>query len=257
MVRKLALASLFFFNASSEGSQRLSSTSSTSAASFSSAVSWQWPSCTQARTRSFRGDTSPEIVSMRHDTSSSKREEQEEGPYNYNNNYKTSMNPAYVHDDYSAADADCYSAATQSLTLSNEDEAIIHGLRSSTTRRILFEPESTSSIMKKTKKKAAAFDGATALSIESADPYGDFRRSMEEMVLSHGADDWVWLEKMLGWYLRANGEKTHGLIVGAFVDLLVALASSSGPSPAVCSSSFKLKQSRRHLQLSVRTGEHH
>lgn len=266
MVRKLALASLFFFNASSEGSQRLSSTSSTSAASFSSAVSWQWPSCTQARTRSFRGDTSPEIVSMRHDTSSSKREEQEEGPYPYkynNNNYKTSMNPAYVHDDYSAADADCYSsiglsAATQSLTLSNEDEAIIHGLRSSTTRRILFEPESTSSIVKKTKKAAAAaFDGATALSIESADPYGDFRRSMEEMVLSHGADDWVWLEKMLGWYLRANGEKTHGLIVGAFVDLLVALASSSGPSPAVCSSSFKLKQSRRHLQLSVRTGEHH
>ncbi|PWZ45049.1 Transcription repressor OFP13 [Zea mays] len=215
MVRKLALASLFF-NAS-EGSQCLSSS-----ASFSTAASWQWPSCTQARTRSFRG----EIVSMRHVDTSSKREEQE--------GYKTSMNPAYVvHDCYSS------SSAAPAEPAADEDEAIIHGLRSSTTRRLLFEPESTSSIVKKTKKEAA-FSGATALAIESADPYGDFRRSMEEMVLSHGAgDDWAWLEEMLGWYLRANGKRTHGLIVGAFVDLLVALASSSAPSPAVCSSSLK------------------
>ncbi|CAD6261666.1 unnamed protein product [Miscanthus lutarioriparius] len=267
MVRKLALASLFF-NAS-EGSQQCLSSSasmSMSADSFSTAASWQWPSCTQARTRSFRGDNSPEIVSMRHGTSS-KREELEEG---YKYSYKTSMNPAYVHDYSSAGGADCYSSsglsdssATQSLYLStaaaepaavaaDEDEAIIHGLRSSTTRRLLFEPESTSSIVK-TKKAAATFDGATALAIESADPYGDFRRSMEEMVLSHGADDWGWLEEMLGWYLRANGKKTHGLIVGAFVDLLVALASSaSAPSPA-CSSG--LKQSR-HLQA-AKIGEHH
>jgi hypothetical protein len=26
-----------------------------------------------------------------------------------------------------------------------------------------------------------------------------------------------------GWYLSANGKKTHGLIVGAFVDMLVAI----------------------------------
>jgi hypothetical protein len=59
------------------------------------------------------------------------------------------------------------------ILATDEDEAIIHGLHSSTTRRLLFEPESTSSIVK-TKK---------------ANPYGDFRRSMEEMVLSHGAGD--------------------------------------------------------------------
>lgn len=270
MVRKLALASLFF-NAS-EGSQCLSSSASMSAASFSTAASWQWPSCTQARTRSFRGDNRPEIVSMRHDDTSSKREEQQEGGYQCS--YKTSMNPAYVHDYSSAGAADCYSSsglsdssATQSLYLStapaepavavavDEDEAIIHGLRSSTTRRLLFEPESTSSIVKTKKASAAAFDGATALAIESADPYGDFRRSMEEMVLSHGADDWGWLEEMLGWYLRANGKNTHGLIVGAFVDLLVALASSaSAPSPACCSSG--LKQSR-HLQAAKIGRERH
>jgi hypothetical protein len=45
----------------------------------------------------------------------------------------------------------------------------------------------------------------------------------------------------------------HGLIVGAFIDLLVALASSAcAPSPA-CSSG--LKQSR-HLQA-AKIGQHH
>ncbi|RCV14817.1 hypothetical protein SETIT_3G008900v2 [Setaria italica] len=246
MVKKLALTSLFFNT--SETSRCLSSSTSMSAASFSTAASWQWPSCTQARTLSFRRD-SPEIVSMRDD--SSKHEEE----------YKTTMNPAYAID-YPAAD-DNYSCSLISddscptlstapepepaAAVADEDEVIIHGLRSNS--RLFFEPDSTSSIVKVKKQRgaatAAAFDGATALAIESADPYGDFRRSMEEMVMSHGVNDWGWLEEMLGWYLRANGKKTHGLIVGAFVDLLVALASSA-PSPASSSSSFIRQQS--HLQ---------
>ncbi|OEL29777.1 hypothetical protein BAE44_0009203 [Dichanthelium oligosanthes] len=241
MVKKLALTSLFF-NASETG-QCLSSSTSMSAASFSTAASWQWPSCTQPRTLSFRRD-SPEIVSMRQD--SDKHEEE----------YKTSMNPAYALDYYPAADSYSCNLSDSSATLStapepepaavaDEDEIIIHGLRSNS--RLFFEPDSTSSIVKKQRgaAAAAAFEGATALAIESADPYGDFRRSMEEMVLSHGVNDWGWLEEMLSWYLRANGKKTHGHIVGAFVDLLVALASSApSPSPAF-SSSFKQQS---HLQ---------
>jgi uncharacterized protein (TIGR01568 family) len=81
----------------------------------------------------------------------------------------------------------------------------------------------------------AAFGGAIAMSMESENPYRDFRESMEAMVMSHqgGVKDWLWLEEMLGWYLRANGKSTHGLIVGAFVDLLVALSSTAGAtSPA-------------------------
>ncbi|KAM0874844.1 hypothetical protein ACQ4PT_037178 [Festuca glaucescens] len=136
-------------------------------------------------------------------------------------------NPAYC-DDHSAEHS--FLSATDSSTstaapvvASEVDEVIIRGIRASS--RLFFEPEATSSIVK---PAAAAFGGATAMAIESADPYADFRRSMEEMVLSHGAngeDDWGWLEEMLGWYLRANGKKTHGLIVAAFVDLLVALTS--------------------------------
>ena len=39
---------------------------------------------------------------------------------------------------------------------------------------------------------------------------------------------------MLGWYLQANVKKTNGLIVGAFVDLLVALTSSSSKQSGQC-----------------------
>lgn len=221
MVKKLALTSLFF--STSETNPCLSSSTSMSAASFSTAASWQWPSCTQARTLSFRRD-SPEIVPTRDDDGHSSKRDAEEYKY------KTTMNPAYA----AAADDDDSHDSSATTTLStapaaadeDEDEVIIHGLRSNS--RLFFEPDSTSSIVKvrrqQRRRAAAAFDGATALAIESADPYGDFRRSMEEMVLSHGVDDWGWLEEMLGWYLSANGKKTHSLIVGAFVDMLVALA---------------------------------
>lgn len=65
-----------------------------------------------------------------------------------------------------------------------------------------------------------------AVAVESSDPYGDFRRSMEEMVMMmlRGGDwSWEWLEELLVWYLRVNGEKNHGYIVDAFVDLLLNL----------------------------------
>lgn len=65
------------------------------------------------------------------------------------------------------------------------------------------------------------------LAMESEDPYLDFRVSMEEMVESHGLKDWECLGELLLWYLRMNEKKTHGFIVGAFVDLLVGLLSTS------------------------------
>lgn len=75
------------------------------------------------------------------------------------------------------------------------------------------------------------FEGSVAMAMDSKDPYWDFKVSMEEMVVAHGVKDWGWLEEMLAWYLRVNGQWTHGFIVRAFVDLLLGLAS---PSP--CSS---------------------
>uniref|UniRef100_A0ACD5Y9Z4 Uncharacterized protein n=1 Tax=Avena sativa TaxID=4498 RepID=A0ACD5Y9Z4_AVESA len=220
MVKKLAMASLFF-----TADVDASSPPSMSCASSRTFASWQWPSCAQARTMSFHrddaDDRSTDVSSTRWDCKT-----------------RVMTNPAYSEDGDDSASAelsflsatDSSPSSTTTAPASDLDEAIIRGIRSCS--RLFFEPEATSSIVTKQQNTIrcaeAAFGGATAMAIDSADPYGDFRRSMEEMVLSHGNDgddDWGWLEEMLGWYLRANGKKTHGLIVGAFVDLLIALTS--------------------------------
>ncbi|URD83079.1 atofp18 ofp18 [Musa troglodytarum] len=84
---------------------------------------------------------------------------------------------------------------------------------------------------------AVPFEGSIAMAVESDDPYRDFKQSMEEMLTAHGVVDWAWLEELLVWYLRANGKKTHELIIGAFVDLLVSLAAASSSSPPSSSDS--------------------
>ncbi|CAL9096108.1 unnamed protein product [Musa textilis] len=121
-------------------------------------------------------------------------------------------------------------------------EAVIHGLRSSD--RLFFEPGTTSSMVEEAAEAeaeadvdGAPFEGCIAMAVDSEDPYRDFKRSMEEMLLAHGVGDWARLQQMLGWYLRLNGKKTHGVIIGAFVDLLLGIASSSSSSSSSPSSS--------------------
>ncbi|KAJ3687813.1 hypothetical protein LUZ61_016977 [Rhynchospora tenuis] len=82
-------------------------------------------------------------------------------------------------------------------------------------------------VAQKNSTMIGAFRGGVAMAMESKDPYRDFRESMEQMVIAHGVKDWDWLQEMLGWYLRANGKRTHGMILGAFVDLLMNLAKSN------------------------------
>lgn len=101
---------------------------------------------------------------------------------------------------------------------------IIRGVQS---ERLFFEPGDTRSILTEERSGEFPFKESVAMTMESEDPYEDFKRSMEEMVESHGLKDWECLEELLGWYLRVNGKVNHGFIVGAFVDLLVALASST------------------------------
>ncbi|XP_051119860.1 transcription repressor OFP13 [Andrographis paniculata] len=68
------------------------------------------------------------------------------------------------------------------------------------------------------------FKESVALAVESEDPYTDFKRSMQEMVETHGlVKDWDCLEELLGWYLRMNAHANHALIVAAFLDLLLLL----------------------------------
>ena len=118
------------------------------------------------------------------------------------------------------------SFSTESEDLDNGEslEMLVRGVRS---ERLFFEPDDTSSILVKAKDAGFPFKESVVLEMESEDPYIDFRRSMEEMVETHGLKDWECLEELLGCYLKMNGKKNHGFIVGAFVDLLVGLSSTS------------------------------
>ncbi|KAE8731125.1 Transcription repressor OFP18 [Hibiscus syriacus] len=157
--------------------------------------SWQWlPSCHQPRTLSFRTHN--------------------------NNTLFSTINSAYLDSIDEIADDD--------LPL----ETVIRGLKSD---RLFFEPGKTSSIMEEATKRTEEegeddddddiggfpFKESVALSMESRDPYVDFRESMEEMVEALGLKDWEGLEQLLFWYLRANGKCNHGYIIGAFLDFLV------------------------------------
>ncbi|KAK9036917.1 hypothetical protein V6N11_021840 [Hibiscus sabdariffa] len=122
-------------------------------------------------------------------------------------------------------------------------ETVIQGLVRS--ERLFFEPGfgNTSSILEEAKPTSTAdvlpFKESVALSIESRDPFTDFRKSMAEMVEAQGLEHWEGLQELLCWYLKANGKPNHGYILAAFVDLLVQLAikNSSTGNDCVPSSS--------------------
>ncbi|CAN7120896.1 unnamed protein product [Brassica rapa subsp. narinosa] len=129
-------------------------------------------------------------------------------------------------------------------------ETVVRGVVRS--ERLFFDPGATSSIVEETNEKSIE-EISVSVAMESEDPYGDFRRSMEEMVRSHGelAKDWRSLESMLEWYLRMNERRSRDVIISAFVDLVSGLsdsvsdsgrystAVSSLPSSPLCSLSSK------------------
>ncbi|XP_010553596.1 PREDICTED: transcription repressor OFP15-like [Tarenaya hassleriana] len=126
---------------------------------------------------------------------------------------------------------------TMDTSFSSEEnesiENVIKGLKSS--KRFIFEKKGRSnSILEEANQPR---NGFVLLSLESKDPYYDFKRSMEEMVDAHKLHrNWRSLEKLLYWFLKVNSERSHGYIFAAFVDLLVGLA-FKGQNDSVSSSS--------------------
>ncbi|TKY50797.1 Transcription repressor OFP13 [Spatholobus suberectus] len=176
---------------------------------------WQFvPSCGHSKTLSFRGgddDIFKTVNSVFFDPSESVIET----PKSWFTT--TSSESASI----STESEDYYYCDGESL------EMLVRGVRS---ERLFFEPGDTSSILEKAKASGFPFKESVVLAMESEDPYEDFKRSMEEMVESHGVRDWEGLEELLTWYLRVNGKNNHGFIVGAFVDLLFSLAASGSNS---------------------------
>ncbi|KAF5470160.1 hypothetical protein F2P56_010692 [Juglans regia] len=178
---------------------------------------WQWPSCKHPRTYSFRaGD---------HDM--------------FKTVNSVFLDPIII--DGVETPESWFSNSSESASNSTESEFDFDGeslemvVRSVRSERLFYEPGDTSSILEKAKVDGGLpFKESVVLAMESEDPYLDFRRSMEEMVECHGLKDWECLEELLGWYLKMNGKKNHGFIVGAFVDLLCGLAAA----PAAGSNCF-------------------
>ncbi|KAK7811400.1 transcription repressor OFP13-like [Quercus suber] len=133
------------------------------------------------------------------------------------------------------------SSESPSFSTTSEDsgvdpvETVIRGLKSQ--ERLFFKPEETSSILEEAKESGFPYKESVVLSMDSQDPFVDFRKSMEEMVEAHGVKDWEGLEELLCWYLRVNDKSNRGYIVGAFVDLLVSLAFANSSSTCSCSHS--------------------
>uniref|UniRef100_A0A7N0UNB2 Transcription repressor n=1 Tax=Kalanchoe fedtschenkoi TaxID=63787 RepID=A0A7N0UNB2_KALFE len=126
----------------------------------------------------------------------------------------------------------CSTAFVEDLLEDGEEggetmERVIRGLKSD---RLFFEPGETNSILGEA-KKASSSNGCrsnvekavTLLSMESNNPYLDFKQSMVEMVEAHGVGSWDWLQELLGCYLKVNGKSNHRFIIRAFVELLVSL----------------------------------
>lgn len=197
---------------------------------------WQWPSCKNPKTFSFRaGDDMFKTVNSVF--------------------FDPNIDGVETPESWFTNSSECASYSTESEDFDGESlETVVRGARS---ERLFFEPGDTSSILEKAKDGTGApFKESVVLAMESEDPYIDFRRSMEEMVESLGLKDWECLEELLGWYLRVNGKKHHGFIVGAFVDLLVGLAASNScsDSASYCSavssfSSSPLSSSEDHNEI--------
>ncbi|MBA0716771.1 hypothetical protein Golax_015576 [Gossypium laxum] len=150
--------------------------------------SWPWPSCHQPKTHSFRTDETPESW--------------------FSN---SSESPSFS----TASDESRTGAGTGGV---DSVETVIQGVRLRS-ERLFYEPSEPK--LGAESETESPYKETTVLSMESMDPFVDFRDSMEAMVESHGLKDWESLEELLGWYLKANGESSHGYILGAFIDLLL------------------------------------
>ncbi|KAK8484647.1 hypothetical protein V6N13_062660 [Hibiscus sabdariffa] len=173
---------------------------------------WQWPSCKHPKTLSFRAgdDVFKTVNSMFFD------------PNDGGGGGVQTPESWFTNSSESA------SFSTESDHGGESLEVVVRGARS---ERLFFEPGGdTSSILEEVKPGGTSsfpFEESVVLAMESDDPYVDFRRSMEEMVETHGMKDWDRLEELLGWYLKVNGKNNHGFIISAFIDLLLAITSSS------------------------------
>ncbi|CAN6463759.1 unnamed protein product [Victoria cruziana] len=143
------------------------------------------------------------------------------------------------------------SAEPCSSSAASSSGSALDGLASSlSSKRFFFIPRTTNSILEegRREKEDGGVDGGGAdaeddgafeldkeerlplreesvtMSVNSEDPFQDFRVSMEEMVEALDIREWSGLQELLQCYLRLNEKHTHTFIICAFVDLIMNVA---------------------------------
>ncbi|VAI03674.1 unnamed protein product [Triticum turgidum subsp. durum] len=203
---------------------------------------WPWPSCRNPQTASFREEDRHRPCRTAAAVSRSPAAAARLIHGGAGEMYKT-VNSVYQLD-YISADGSCFDdeeeAGQDVLELDDDDgfstttaseewsEAVIRSLGRTSTDRFFVDPPGPASnsilALSPAKQSAAApadeaeekpqseplastslVEESVAVAVDSEDPYGDFRASMEEMVAAHGLRGWEALEELLVWYLRING----------------------------------------------------
>ncbi|KAL3839338.1 hypothetical protein ACJIZ3_023929 [Penstemon smallii] len=154
----------------------------TAAAAAAAASSWPWPTCTNnPKTLSFRAATTTTTTNNNNENNYYKNESAEDPNSFFNINHQNEERESNAED----------------------SSIILSGLRSD---RLFFEPGETNSILEEAKTKSYDFThkdkNVEIMTMDSGDPFSDFRVSMEELVEAHGLKDWACLEELLTWYLR-------------------------------------------------------
>ncbi|KAK6802515.1 hypothetical protein RDI58_000295 [Solanum bulbocastanum] len=198
--------------------------SSQNSSSSTSPSPWPWslPTCGKPKTLSFRLEKSHHNI--------------------YNSTYHLddiNDTTSYSFDDFFSEIDETSSSSTTTINGQDCIEKVIKGLRLGK-ERLFFEPEETSSILDFQENKNISITSTNInvvdegniisfvpMGLDSNDPFVDFRKSMEEMVEAYEIKGWENLEELLTCYLKVNCKSNHGYIVGAFVDLLVNLATFS------------------------------
>ncbi|XP_010515720.1 PREDICTED: transcription repressor OFP18-like [Camelina sativa] len=200
MVRKMKLP---FLNKNDTSSSSFSSSSS------SSSSSWPWPSCHQQNPKTTSSRASVIVNKPKH------VDESEPPPRSFS----------------SSSSYSSFSSTSHVMENQPEIESIenvIKGLKPS--KRLIFEQRGASNSIlddatKREDLEEEEEEGFMLLSLETNDPYSDFKNSMEKMVEAHALHhDWKSLEKLLFWFLKVNAKTSHRYIFAAFVDLVLNFA---------------------------------
>lgn len=179
---------------------------------------------------------------------------------NFNSIYNDTTTTS--NDNYSASVSTSTGSTSNNLFSSSddssEDDCIPDFSAIFASRRFFFSsPGNSNSIIDHsspaTAEEGVSGGGVVAVQTYSPDPYGDFRRSMQEMVEAEELRDlklkanWDYLNELLLCYLSLNPKHTHKLIISAFTDLIVSLNASSSAHRKTDVDKHRCATSSRHL----------